>query len=88
MNCSFPKGFDFGIVGWVDAHGDAHGWTTLDELDRDERIQLSAGWICDDATFPHVTVVQTVDVIADLYDQAIHLPRSMVRWIQRFTPNT
>jgi hypothetical protein len=72
----------------VDAHGDAHGWTPVDELDREERIQLSAGWVVDDPDLDHVTVIQTVDASAELVDHVIHLPRVMVRWIQRFTENT
>jgi hypothetical protein len=69
-----------GVVVWVDAFADAHGWTPLADLDVAERVQQSCGWLIERDDM--VTVVQSWDESAGMVDQVLHVPRCMVREVR------
>jgi hypothetical protein len=69
------------VVEWVDAHADAHGWTSLDDLEPGHRTVKSCGWLLD-AKPGHVTLAQSVD--GDTVDSVLHIPAEAVRSIHRW----
>jgi len=63
-------------VTWRDAHADAQGWASIDELDDDPCIVHSVGFHLENRKAGHVTIVQSI--IVDELDSALHIPTAMV----------
>jgi len=63
-------------VTWRDAHADAQGWASLDELDDEPCIVHSVGFHLENRKPGHITIVQSI--IVDELDSALHIPTAMV----------
>jgi len=73
-------------VVWLDAHGDADGWTEISDLDPEPRRVTSVGLLLptgEGGKRGHVTLAQSVD--GATVDSVLHIPRGMVRRISVLT---
>ena len=68
--------FPLVLVTWRDAHADAQGWASVDELDDEPCIVHSVGFHLENRKPGHVTIVQSI--IVDELDSALHIPTAMV----------
>jgi hypothetical protein len=69
-------------VVWLDAHGDADGWTEISDLDPEPRRVTSVGLLLptgEGGKRGHLTLAQTIDAGNGLVDSVLHIPRGMVR---------
>ena len=70
------------IVEWIDAHQGTDSWTFVSDLDTDERVIHTVGFLLslDDGGKPnHVTLLQSIDEEQEMVDNVLHIPVGMVR---------
>lgn len=65
------------FVEWKDAHGEAHGWTSPDDLDRDPAIIHSVGFHLPQAKPGHFVIAQSLDDSGHV-DSVLCIPVGMV----------
>ena len=65
------------FVEWKDAHADAHGWTTVDELDRSPAVIHSVGYHLPRAKPGHFVIAQSLDENEHV-DSVLAIPCAMV----------
>ena len=73
-------------VVWLDAHGDADGWTEIADLDPEPRRVTSVGILLptgEGGKRGHLTLAQSLD--GTTVDSVLHIPRSMVRRVSVLT---
>ena len=69
-------------VRWVDAQGDAHGWTPADELDADPCVVTTVGQLLDTPRPGHTSVALSSyggsGCEVRQVDSVVHIPDGMV----------
>ena len=75
------------LIFWKDAHAVFPGWTSLEDMDKDDCIIQTIGWMIPDIKPGHVVVVQSVgnpreDNVEDHVDSGIAIPEAMIVDIQ------
>lgn len=65
------------FVEWKDAHAEAHGWTPLDEIDRDPAIIHSVGFHLPYAKPGHFVLAQSLDANGHV-DSVLCIPVAMI----------
>lgn len=78
------------IITWADTHSGGTGWTPISDIDQDEYIIQTCGFLLatsDGGKADHVTVYQSRTDDDDL-DHILHIPVAMVRKIQVCSPQT
>ena len=78
------------LVTWADTHSGGIGWTPISDIDQDEYIIKTCGFLLatsDGGKADHVTVYQSETEDGDL-DHILHIPVAMVRKIQVCSPQT
>lgn len=76
------------VVTWADTHSGGIGWTQIDEIDQEEYIVTTCGFLlptCDGGKQNHLTIFQSITEDGDL-DHVLHIPVAMVRGIKACTP--
>lgn len=76
------------IVTWDDTFSDAHGWTSIDDLEQEPAVVHSVGWIIptsDGGCPDHVTLYQSRIEDTDQVDSVLHIPVGMVRNVKLVT---
>jgi hypothetical protein len=77
------------LVTWADAHSGVAMWTPIDELDKDEMIVFTCGFLLETVNGgkpDHITVYQSRTIDDDI-DHVLHIPQAMVRKIAICTPD-
>ncbi len=72
------------IITWADTHSGGTGWTPINEIDQDEYIITSCGYLLsigDGGKENHVTLYQSRTPDDDL-DHILHIPVAMIRNIK------
>jgi hypothetical protein len=75
-------------ITWADTHSGGTGWTPISEIDQDEYIIKSCGYLLavgDGGKENHVTLYQSRTEDDDL-DHVLHIPVAMIRKIKSVTP--
>ena len=78
------------VVRWHDAHSATDTWTPITDIDQDEYLIQTCGFLLatsDGGKADHVTVYQSRTDDDDL-DHILHIPVAMVRKIQVCSPQT
>jgi hypothetical protein len=78
------------LVTWADTHSGGIGWTPITDIDQDEYIIKTCGFLlatCDGGKANHVTIYQSETEDGDL-DHILHIPVAMVRGIKVCSPET
>jgi hypothetical protein len=78
------------LVTWADTHSGGIGWTPISDIDQDEYLIHTCGFLLatsDGGKADHVTVFQSRTADDDL-DHILHIPVAMVRKIQICSPQT
>jgi len=78
------------MVTWADTHSGGIGWTPIGEIDQDEYLVSTCGFLLatsDGGKADHVTIYQSRTEDDDL-DHILHIPVAMVRRIQVCSPQT
>ena len=66
------------VVCWRDAHAVTDAWTSFDDLDQDDALIFTAGFLVPDAKPGHVVIVQSVSPNSDSLDGVIAIPEENV----------
>lgn len=75
-------------ITWADTHSGGTGWTPISEIDQNEYIIKSCGYLLavgDGGKENHVTIYQSRTEDDDL-DHILHIPVAMIRKIKSVTP--
>lgn len=64
------------LVTWRDAHADAYGWASIDELDLEPCLVHSVGFQLEQRKPGHITILQSI--IVEEVDSVLHIPTDMV----------
>lgn len=78
------------MITWADTHSGGIGWTPINDIDQDEYLIQTCGFLLatsDGGKADHVTVYQSRTADEDL-DHILHIPVAMVRKIQVCSPQT
>lgn len=70
------------VVEWLDAHQGTDSWTHIDDLDTEERVIHTVGFLLsseDGGKDNHVTLLQSIDEEQEMVDNVLHIPVAMVR---------
>ena len=75
-------------ITWADTHSGGTGWTPISNIDQNEYIIKSCGYLLavgDGGKENHVTIYQSRTEDDDL-DHILHIPVAMIRKIKSVTP--
>lgn len=66
-------------VHWLDAFSDAvDNWRQRADLDADERVIVTTGWLLPNVIAGYVSVAQSVDSATDTVCHVLHIPSASV----------